>query len=95
MVGVPRIYEKIRSAVITQSPANGIQGRIARWAFAVGRESRPYRSVSYTHLRIMPRFDSTSSLSWGKSLDSPGPTLSSCPAPVITSSEIVLSALRP
>ncbi|AJQ90495.1 AMP-dependent synthetase/ligase [Propionibacterium freudenreichii] len=43
MVGVPRIYEKIRSAVITQSPANGIQGRIARWAFAVGRESRPYR----------------------------------------------------
>ncbi len=43
MVGVPRIYEKIRSTVITQSPAKGIKGRIARWAFAVGRESRPYR----------------------------------------------------
>ncbi|MEL4356987.1 MULTISPECIES: AMP-dependent synthetase/ligase [unclassified Luteococcus] len=43
MCGVPRIYEKIRAAVLTASPKGGAKGRIARWAFAVGRESRAYR----------------------------------------------------
>lgn len=43
MCGVPRIYEKIRAAVITASPQSGAKGRITRWAFAVGRESRGYR----------------------------------------------------
>jgi long-chain acyl-CoA synthetase len=43
MIGVPRIFEKIRAAVITMYPKRGIKGRISRWAFAVGRESRPYR----------------------------------------------------
>ncbi|MDR2619915.1 MAG: long-chain fatty acid--CoA ligase [Propionibacteriaceae bacterium] len=43
MVGVPRIYEKIRAAVITMYPKRGIKGRISRWAFAVGRDSRRFR----------------------------------------------------
>jgi long-chain acyl-CoA synthetase len=43
MVGVPRIYEKIRAAVITMYPKRGLKGRISRWAFAVGRDSRSYR----------------------------------------------------
>ncbi|MFZ2625514.1 MAG: long-chain fatty acid--CoA ligase [Propionibacterium sp.] len=43
MVGVPRIYEKIRSTVITMNSPKGFRGRVARWAFAVGRETHPYR----------------------------------------------------
>lgn len=43
LVGVPRIFEKVRAAVMTMNPQNGLRGRIARWAFAVGRDSRPYR----------------------------------------------------
>ncbi|SER82680.1 long-chain acyl-CoA synthetase [Propionibacterium cyclohexanicum] len=43
MVGVPRIYEKIRATVMTMNSPKGIKGQIARWAFAIGRESRPYR----------------------------------------------------
>lgn len=43
MCGAPRIFEKVRSAVLLSSPSNGIKGRIARWAFAVGRASREYR----------------------------------------------------
>jgi len=42
-VGVPRIYEKIRATVMTMNPSKGLKGRVARWAFAVGRESRSYR----------------------------------------------------
>ncbi len=41
MCGAPRIFEKVRAAVMTSS--TGVKGRIARWAFAVGRDSRPYR----------------------------------------------------
>lgn len=41
MCGAPRIFEKVRAAVLTSS--TGIKGRIARWAFAVGRDSRSYR----------------------------------------------------
>ncbi len=43
MCGAPRIFEKVRAAVLTASPARGIKGRIARWAFSVGRRSIPYR----------------------------------------------------
>lgn len=43
LVGVPRIFEKVRAAVMTMNPQKGFRGRMARWAFAVGRESRPYR----------------------------------------------------
>ena len=42
MCGAPRIFEKVRNAVKAGS-ATGLKGRIARWAFAVGRDSRPYR----------------------------------------------------
>lgn len=50
MCGAPRIFEKVRNAVKANS-AGGLKGRIARWAFAVGRESRPYRVEG----RPMPR----------------------------------------
>jgi long-chain acyl-CoA synthetase len=43
MCGAPRIFEKVRAAVMTSFPRNSVKGRIARWAFAVGRDSRPYR----------------------------------------------------
>jgi len=43
MCGAPRIFEKVRGAVMLSSPSRGIKGRIARWAFAVGRASREYR----------------------------------------------------
>jgi long-chain acyl-CoA synthetase len=43
LVGVPRIFEKVRAAVITMYPRTGLKGRISRWAFAVGRRSRDYR----------------------------------------------------
>ncbi|MCA0252303.1 MAG: long-chain fatty acid--CoA ligase [Actinobacteria bacterium] len=43
MCGAPRIFEKVRSAVLLSSPSRGVKGRIARWAFAVGRASREYR----------------------------------------------------
>ncbi|MDR3069607.1 MAG: AMP-binding protein, partial [Propionibacteriaceae bacterium] len=43
MCGAPRIFEKVRSTVMLSFPRNSVKGRIARWAFAVGRESRPYR----------------------------------------------------
>lgn len=42
MIGVPRIFEKVRATVMT-STAGRFTGRIARWAFAVGRETAPYR----------------------------------------------------
>lgn len=43
MCGVPRIFEKIRAGVMTRAPQGRIQSRISHWAFAVGRDSRPYR----------------------------------------------------
>jgi len=43
LVGVPRIFEKVRAAVITMYPKTGIKGRMSHWAFAVGAQSRPYR----------------------------------------------------
>ncbi|MFZ0531151.1 MAG: long-chain fatty acid--CoA ligase [Propionicimonas sp.] len=43
MCGAPRIFEKVRAAVLLASPRRGVKGRIARWSFAVGRASREYR----------------------------------------------------
>lgn len=43
MCGVPRIFEKVRNAVMTSAPSGAVKSRISRWAFAVGRDSRPYR----------------------------------------------------
>ncbi len=43
MCGAPRIFEKVRSAVLTSTPSRGVKGRIARWAFRVGLDSNPYR----------------------------------------------------
>lgn len=37
MCGAPRIFEKVRGAVMTSS--KGLKAKIARWAFAVGREA--------------------------------------------------------
>lgn len=51
LVGVPRIFEKVRAAVLTMNPQGGLKGRISRWAFSVGRDSRPYRLAG----RPMPR----------------------------------------
>lgn len=41
MCGAPRIFEKVRAAVITGS---GIKGRISHWAFAVGRDAAKQRA---------------------------------------------------
>lgn len=41
MCGAPRIFEKVRVAVLTGN--KGIKGRISHWAFATGAKSRPYR----------------------------------------------------
>lgn len=43
MCGAPRIFEKVRAAVMTASPRSGVKGKISRWAFAVGRDAYPYR----------------------------------------------------
>ena len=50
MCGAPRIFEKVRAAVMTAN--TGVKGRISRWAFAVGRDSRSYRLSG----RPMPGF---------------------------------------
>ena len=43
MCGAPRIFEKVRNAVLTSTPSRGVKGRIARWAFSVGRAAGPVR----------------------------------------------------
>lgn len=43
MCGAPRIFEKVRSAVLTSSTQGTLKSRIARRAFSIGRASRPYR----------------------------------------------------
>ncbi len=43
MCGAPRIFEKVRSTVLNNTGRTGVKGRIARWAFAVGRECQPYQ----------------------------------------------------
>lgn len=43
MCGVPRIFEKVRNAVMTASPKGTLKWRISRWAFSVGYKARPYR----------------------------------------------------
>lgn len=42
MCGAPRIFEKVRATVLSMG-ATGLKGTISRWAFTVGRQSRPYR----------------------------------------------------
>ncbi len=42
MCGVPRVFERVRNAVMTASPKSSVKGRISRWAFAVGHGARPY-----------------------------------------------------
>ncbi|MFT4217029.1 MAG: long-chain fatty acid--CoA ligase [Micropruina sp.] len=42
MCGAPRIFEKVRATVLS-SNSTGLKGRIARWAFGVGKNSHPYR----------------------------------------------------
>jgi long-chain acyl-CoA synthetase len=43
MCGAPRIFEKVRSAVLTGENSVGLKGSISRWAFAKGRAAMPYR----------------------------------------------------
>ena len=43
MCGVPRIFEKVRSAMLTGDTSRGIQGKVAHWAFATGYKAVPYR----------------------------------------------------
>ncbi|MCL2482245.1 MAG: long-chain fatty acid--CoA ligase [Propionibacteriaceae bacterium] len=43
MCGVPRIFEKVRVAVLTGETSHGIKGIIAHWAFSVGFKAIPYR----------------------------------------------------
>ncbi|MDR1807256.1 MAG: long-chain fatty acid--CoA ligase [Propionibacteriaceae bacterium] len=43
MCGAPRIFEKVRAAVLTGDTSRGVKGRIARWAFATGYKTVPYR----------------------------------------------------
>ncbi|MDO4785078.1 MAG: long-chain fatty acid--CoA ligase [Propionibacteriaceae bacterium] len=49
MCGAPRIFEKVRNAVMTGN--TGMKAKIARWAFSVGRQSREYRLAG----RPMPK----------------------------------------
>ncbi|MDR0784024.1 MAG: long-chain fatty acid--CoA ligase [Propionibacteriaceae bacterium] len=43
MCGVPRIFEKVRSAVLTGDTSRGVKGKIAHWAFATAYKAVPYR----------------------------------------------------
>jgi long-chain acyl-CoA synthetase len=43
MCGAPRIFEKVRSAVLTGDTSRGVKGKIARWAFSTGYKTVPYR----------------------------------------------------
>jgi len=43
MCGVPRIFEKVRAAVLTGETSRGLKGFIAHWAFSVGYKAIPYR----------------------------------------------------
>ncbi|AZZ42519.1 long-chain fatty acid--CoA ligase [Acidipropionibacterium jensenii] len=57
MCGVPRIFEKIRAGVMTAAPQGRLTTRISHWAFAVGRDSRPYRlSGSRMPLALAARY---------------------------------------
>jgi len=43
MAGAPRIFEKVRAAMLTGDSSRGLKGRIARWAFATGYKTVDYR----------------------------------------------------
>nr|NLI51741.1 long-chain fatty acid--CoA ligase [Propionibacterium sp.] len=42
MCGVPRVFERVRNAVMTAAPRSTLKGRISRWSFSVGAAARPY-----------------------------------------------------
>ncbi len=46
MCGAPRVFEKVRATVLSTNARDGVKGRIARWAFSVGRKTHPYRLAS-------------------------------------------------
>lgn len=43
MCAVPRIFEKVRAAMLTGDSSRGFKGRVAHWAFATGYKAVPYR----------------------------------------------------
>jgi long-chain acyl-CoA synthetase len=43
MCGAPRIFEKVRAAMLTGDASRGVKGEIARWAFATGYRTVPHR----------------------------------------------------
>ena len=43
MAGAPRIFEKVRNAVLAGQPRDGFRGRMIRGAFNVGKQAQPYR----------------------------------------------------
>jgi long-chain acyl-CoA synthetase len=43
MCGAPRIFEKVRAAMLTGDSSRGLKGKLARWAFATGYQSVDYR----------------------------------------------------
>lgn len=45
MCGVPRIFEKVRSAAMAAAPADSPKGKIIAWAMKVGEKAFPYRSA--------------------------------------------------
>ena len=45
MCGVPRIFEKVRSAAVNAAPPGSPKGRIIAWAMSVGEKAFPYRSA--------------------------------------------------
>ncbi len=49
MAGAPRIFEKVRNAVLSTN-AEGLKAKIATWAFSVGKQAREYRLTG----RAMP-----------------------------------------
>ncbi|MGJ6981461.1 AMP-dependent synthetase/ligase [Aestuariimicrobium soli] len=43
MCGAPRIFEKVRAAVLTKAAPGSAVDKISKWAFAVGRDTRDLR----------------------------------------------------
>ncbi len=43
MCGAPRVFEKVRAAVLTGESSVGLKGKISAWSFAQGKKSIPYR----------------------------------------------------
>ncbi len=52
MAGAPRIFEKVRTAVILKN-RSGVSARIARWAFSVGKKTLPYTTTGLRMPRLL------------------------------------------